>query len=477
MAGSEGGVRENMMLHPKKQRSTLIVDPDPKFLEALRADPKASQFPPLLSTNGKDAQLKLADPKNLFAGVFVNPTVAGPSGISVIRFCHQHRPATPIFVIYDSNSPFSEDDLIRLPVQKAIPKPLSYTEIMEFVGPAALFFDPNASIETSKKHQDKVDSELSIEDGAFLPIRSEDFLSGAKSFFDIYVRLNSGRYIKILQAGDAFTPDRINSYIQKGVKHFYLRKEAQEQYLAYCDQIATSLLKSKNARAEVKVSQTLNHGEETMTFLRNQGISETNLQHAASFIHNVQELAKQLNPGKNELLKGFLADVAAYEHGVATSMIASMLLGPLKVDSERSVQIIGMAALLHDIGLYKMPPEVQTEDESKMNEEQKTLYRTHPAAGAQILKSIRGVDPAAIQAVAQHHERRNKKGFPARMGAGHINRIAEIVGISDEMARLVEKLRDNPSMSLLQEMELKVFDGFSYPVVDAFRLVFFVQKA
>ncbi len=35
-----------------------------------------------------DAQLAIADAEKSFAGVFINPEVASPSGISVVRFVH-----------------------------------------------------------------------------------------------------------------------------------------------------------------------------------------------------------------------------------------------------------------------------------------------------------------------------------------------------------------------------------------------------
>ncbi len=459
----------------RKPRPALIVDPDPNFLETLASDPASKPNPAFLTSSGKEAQLKLADLTQPLAGVFVNPKTARPSGFSVIRFAHQYRPTMPIFIIYDDSPGVSDEDLQRLPVQQVIPKPLSYSQLMSFVSAPELFFDPKAAIEANKS-ADKTGVELTTEDTGFLPIRADDFVAGTKSFFDLYVRLGPGKYVKILQAGDDFSPDRLNNYLKKGVTHFFLKKEAQEKYLGYCDHLVNAALKSTKVRIEAKVALTLNHGEETLSFLKNQGLSDTNLQYASSYVTNVKSLVDQLAPEKNDLLKGFLADLAAYEHGVGTSMIAAMLCKPLEIGADHAVQIIGMASLLHDVGLYRMDAAIRTEDESKMTPDQRGVYRTHPAIGSQMLRGIRGVDPAVIQAVAQHHERRNKRGFPARVGVGLINRVAEIVGISDEFSRLIDKSKTTPSLNILQEMELNVFDGFSAPVIEAFRSIFFRHR-
>ena len=458
------------------KRSILVADPDRTFLDSIQADPRTSMLRVDVAANGKAAQLLLADRNLNFAGIVVNPALVDTSGLAVIRFAHQTRPATPVFLIHDGALTIPPEEIARLGIRAALPKPITYSQIVDKVSPATVFFDPKAALDAAKGSTEAVDSEFSAEDAMFFAIRAEDFLAGSKSFFDVYVRLNSSRYLKILQSGDAFSPGRVQAYLEKGIINLYIKKEAQAQYVLYCEQISTALLKKKDVSTSLKISQTLNHGQEAMNFLKNHGISEANLGFAESFVSHVTDLVHQLQPDKNPLLKGFLADVAAYEHGVATATIAALLSKPLKFETNKPVHIVGLACLFHDVGLQKMSPEVQSEDESKMTDDQKLIYRTHPQIGAQILKDVQGLDPVVIQAVAQHHERRDKKGFPSKLGAGAINRIAEIVGISDEFVRLIKAASENPSIHILKEMDLRVFAGFSPTIVDAFRSIFFVEK-
>ena len=461
------------MFELRRPRPPLIVDPDLSFLNSMKQDPKAQQIPPVIAEQGKKAQLLLANPTQNFAAVFVNPFVSDPHGFSVIRFAHLHRPAIPIFILYDKESPISDEDMKKLAVQKAFPKSMGYAEIARLIAPHTLYFDPSAAIEEAKANSDLIGKEITADDSTFLSIRADNFLSGSKSFFDIYVRLSQNHYVKILQAGEDFSPQRIAQYLNKGVTHFFLRKEAQERYLGYCDQITAAIIKNDKISAEVKVSQTLNHGQETMNFLKGNGISESNLEYANNFISNVQNLTTQLNPEKHDFLKTFMADLAAYEHGVGTAMIASLLINPLKIGAAQPVKIIGIGSLLHDIGLYKMDPALKDEVESKMTPEQIQIYQTHPTVGAEMLGRIKGIDPVVVQAVSQHHERRNKTGFPMRLGTGYINRVAEIIGISDEFTRLIKKQKDDPKIDIQKLMELTIYEGFSNYIVDAFKFVFF----
>ena len=450
----------------------LIAESDVKFLDTITSDPQSKVLPPVIAKTGKEAQLLLADSNRHFGGVFVSPTVLNPHAISVIRFSHLHRPATPVFLIHEGQCPFSPDDMKQLGIEKALPKPLKYSDLMALISPAVAVFDSSSALEASKLHNDALNTEITSEDDEFKPIRAQNFLSGTTSFFDIYVRLGSGRYLKLIQAGDAFSIDRVINYLQKGVTHFYLRRETQEHYMAYCDKLATVILKSDKVSIQVKASQVLNQGDETFKFLQDRGVSEQNLQYAANFMKNVTELVSQLQPGKQPILKGFLADVSSYEHGVATSIIASMLMNSLHMTSSDPVETVGVASLLHDIGLYHLNLTQFDEDETLMTEDQKKMYYTHPLVGADILKKIPRLKPVVIQAVAQHHERRNKKGFPSRIGPGSISVVADIVGISDEFQNIIAKVKRNPKVNLADEMEKRIFNNFSNNLINEFKKVF-----
>ncbi|MBI4925962.1 MAG: HDIG domain-containing protein [Bdellovibrio sp.] len=461
----------------KKPRPPLIVDSDTNFINKIKTEAETQSIQPIFATRGKDAQLLIANSKNHFAGIFVNPNITNPHGFSVIRFSHFYRPALPIYIIADESISFKEEELKKLGVQKIIHKPINYSTIAKLITPHSIFFNQGAALEDAKLNKDQIGQEIEVNDSEFTSIYATDYLCGAKSFFDIYVRLNTNHYVKIVQAGDVFDPYRVAHYLQKGVEFFYLRKEAQEGYLTYCDQIASSILKNKKIGIEVKIKQTLNHGQEAMNFLKNHGINENNLEYAKSFVNNVQVLSEKLKlESNNDFVKSFLVDLEMYEHGVSTAMIASLLINPMKIAATHPTKVIGLAALFHDIGLYKMDPLLRDEDVSKMTAQQITLFHTHPIVGSEMLSAIRGIDPVVIQAIAQHHERRNKKGFPLRLGAGYINRVAEIIGICDELCKMIKKLKENPSLNVLAIMEATVFEGFSNPVIEAFRSVFFPEE-
>ena len=115
-----------------------------------------------------------------------------------------------------------------------------------------------------------------------------------------------------------------------------------------------------------------------------------------------------------------------------------------------------------------------------MTPEELSLYRTHGEKGADELRKIKGFDPAALQAIAQHHIRKSSSGG---IGGAQVSRVAEIVGICDEFDKILRRMKGSPMSDLEKtkviqaEMEQKVFPGFGRQVVYAFRSAFFPKVA
>ncbi len=462
------------------QRRLLIVDDDAEFLDFLKASREESEPQKIVAHSGAEAQRLLADPQYQFYGIFINPRVSRPSGLSVIRSALHHRPASPVVLLLDKGqeSGLGEQELRNLRVKEIIRKPLPYRELVRLVAPIALSFDAEAALAKARLNPSaELGSDKSANDDLFLPIRAEDFLSGSKSFFDVFVRINSGRYVKLLQAGDGFEPQRLENYLRKGVTYFYIQKALQEEYLKYCDHLASNLAKRTDLSVEIKAAQVLNAGEETVGFLKRQGLSDANIHYATKFVSNVRLIVNDLKAEKETFLKGFLSNLAAYEHGVSTSMIAGILCNSLEIQMERPAAIVGVAALFHDIGLYQLPQELWDEDESKMTKEQIALYRTHPELGGEILSQMKGVHRSTIQAVVQHHVRSGRRGgFPEGIHSAHRSKVGELVGISDEFSKYIVKFQSKvtgSSPELLAALEREVFPGFSRQIIYGFRSAFF----
>lgn len=389
----------------------------------------------------------------------------------------KNHPAVPIYFIAPKGIVnLSPEDLSCLTIRRVLDKSMSYSEIVKVVEKSNQQFDAEEAIRVARMNKDAVNSHSSDDEAAFVPILAKQFLSGRVSLFDLYVKLGSSRFLKILQAGDAFDGARVNEYLGKGVVNFYLRKEAQESYLQYCDQIGSVAIQKVGVPDGIKSSFVMNHGEQTMQYLLHSGVNMSSVNYARTYVGRTRDLVERLSGQGAQPLKSLQSDLLLFEHGVSMTMLGSILAREMKFHSEKSVESVGLACMLHDIGLIGQAEVIRNEDEGLMTPSQIADYHRHPLVGAQMLEKVRGISAAVIQAVTQHHERKDRMGFPHQLGAGNINCIAEIIGICDEYLKLLKQEKERGFLDIKETMENRVFPLFSEQIVEAFRASLWKKK-
>jgi hypothetical protein len=225
-----------------KRPPLLIIDPDREFLEELKNDPEASANPPIVARTRHEAQRQLLYARHSFAGIFINPRISYGAGLAVIKTALREHAGTPLFLLSDgSEQPFSSVNLERVAIQDVVLKPVTYGRLVELVTPLVVGFDTGEAMAIARYNEDALGEEIDYRDAHFFPIRAMNFIAGRKSFFDIYLRVSNGRYVKLIDAGESFTPGRLMNYLKEGISHLYLRREDQFSYLAYCDYLTVKV--------------------------------------------------------------------------------------------------------------------------------------------------------------------------------------------------------------------------------------------
>jgi len=167
-------------------------------------------------------------------------------------------------------------------------------------------------------------------------------------------------------------------------------------------------------------------------------------------------------------LSEVLEEVDPYtrQHSTRVSQYAIRLARGLRL-SEREVDEIEYAALVHDLG--KIGPHHQhilQKPGSLSHEEQRTL-RGHPAAGAEIVKKVRALRrPAEI--VRSHHERPDGRGYPFGLMSDDVPIGARILNVSDAFDAMTSDRPYRRALSVdsaLRELEQGAGTQFDREVV------------
>jgi putative nucleotidyltransferase with HDIG domain len=115
-------------------------------------------------------------------------------------------------------------------------------------------------------------------------------------------------------------------------------------------------------------------------------------------------------------------------HSERVSTFAMAIGEELKLDAEAK-ETLRLGALLHDIGKIGVPDEILRKADALTAAEFESI-KTHPSAGARILRSIPFLAPH-IPIVELHHERPDGLGYPYGLRGDEIPLAARIVHVAD----------------------------------------------
>jgi len=122
-------------------------------------------------------------------------------------------------------------------------------------------------------------------------------------------------------------------------------------------------------------------------------------------------------------------DDYTYAHSINVATLALTIGHGMRM-SPSEMKILGMAALLHDVGLLKLPLEL-LHKEAQLTEEEFEQVRQHPQLGYDLVAPAVDLDPRIKQTVLHHHEKFQGGGYPKGLKGHAIPLFARIVAIAD----------------------------------------------
>jgi HD-GYP domain-containing protein (c-di-GMP phosphodiesterase class II) len=129
-----------------------------------------------------------------------------------------------------------------------------------------------------------------------------------------------------------------------------------------------------------------------------------------------------------------------YIHPVKVAGL-SILIGKRAGLSKADLNMLGMAALLQDIGYIQVPQGILTNLDP--DEQSRSLeFQKHVEYGTRILRAHKDLDIRIVQSVLHHHERWDGSGYPQKLKGDKISLFARIIAIAGTYHSLISKHRN-----------------------------------
>ena len=117
------------------------------------------------------------------------------------------------------------------------------------------------------------------------------------------------------------------------------------------------------------------------------------------------------------------------QHCINVSVLSIAFAAHLGFSKEQ-LKLIGLGALLHDVGKMKTPQEI-LDKPGKLTPEEFDVMKRHPVDGYEIMKATNAVPAQALQVIRFHHERVNGRGYPDGLQGDQLSTAVLIVAICD----------------------------------------------
>ena len=225
--------------------------------------------------------------------------------------------------------------------------------------------------------------------------------------------LNSD-YTVLLAADTILTKEQISRLKRSNITEVYIRTED-----------VSGEIEILKADVRNEVHETLQAVIEKHTYSDNSELSKIS-ETADVIISNILEEEDVVE--KLYDIRSRSADI--YEHSISVCSI-STLIALKRGLSEEKVHDIGVACLLHEIGLKDLAIDYENREIYDMTDEEALAYKRHPVLGYNIVRSEDWLSDEAKDMILFHHERIDGSGYPSKVMGLDMSESCKIIQTCD----------------------------------------------
>lgn len=229
--------------------------------------------------------------------------------------------------------------------------------------------------------------------------------------------------IVLLGKGMELTQVILDRLIHYGIHMIYIQDERTEDIKAI-EPISeeTRIQALKEVRTQFKRMMYDN--------VRRQGESTIRMgKHFKDLLNSIFDEMAQQKDAMVMLTDMCLTDNYLYNHSLNVCLYSS-LLGMGMGLSRDELMVLGLGAILHDIGKVKIPPKLLFKPD-KLTESEYTIVQRHAEIGYTMLKDLPNIPLISAHCAYQHHERIDGSGYPRGIQGHEIHDYAKLIGLCD----------------------------------------------
>ena len=417
----------------------LFVNFKEDFVSRIRAE----AGPNALVTSSMIQGLRwITNPEVAISGIFLNPNDVAYSAFRFLELTLLQRPATPIFLI----------DAPQL--QPLIPAQLSFLGTESFqVLMEPLHLQAPSNLQGVRKRTTPFS-----EHSGYLAIPLIDFIHSKRYPFNVFVE-DEGKQLRLFAEAHSTIDSEYLAHVAEKTPWLFF---SEEEVALVRTKLKTTHKNHMDLDAlplSWKTAETLFNAKTLLNEIRKSGhLTDPLVEQTQSLLTHVFHLVSHL--GRTPQLDHFLEQAKNCDRNMECAVLSILMCKKLKFEINAIIEILGLASLFQDISLYQSPfGNLADLNPSELSPEAATYYSRHPILSADLLAQSTSIADVTLQVMRQHHERKDRTGFPGRIGGMQLHPMAEILS-------LINAYLDRSSD---ESLEKEVYSHYSDRIVAAFK--------
>lgn len=421
---------------------------------------KESDSYAMVTTSMVQALQWITNPELKLSGVYLNPDDTTFSAFRFLEITLTHRPALPIF-LFEPKLKANSDGTQRI---------MKNTHVRGVY----LGSEPYQTLISPLKEQmpDREPLRKKIPDDAqragYITLPISDFFTGTQYPYNVFTLDETNNMALFAQKDAHIDPAYLAQATQK-VQFFYVKEEDISRNKATLREAHAKLIDDDDYPKNWKTAEMMVSARNVLNEMKMSGINDALIEYTQAMLGDLFKLVSKIDSDEGALFT-MIDRAKKCDRSVFCASYAMLLCKQLKFEKTATLEILGLASILQDLALYRTPHgDLSEKLESQLTPEQLNFYHQHPTLSADLVASHTDVPQVTLQVVRQHHERKDRTGFPNRVGGNQIHPMAEILSLINAYYDVTKQIEDDSSA--VQELGKSVLPHFSEHVVAAFKQV------
>jgi hypothetical protein len=426
----------------------LFINTNQDFISRIRTE----GGPVALVTSSMIQALRwISNPDVALSGIYLNPNDATYSALRFIELSLLQRPATPVFLIDAENeiSPQTSDQVLNLNHVRGTFK--EHETFETFIEPLNL----NTPVSLQKLQKRII---ARSEHAGYIAVPIVDFVNAKTYPFDVFVE-GEGKQLRLFASAGALLEPEYLSHVSTSASWLFVNEQTIQQVRENLRITQHSYMNIEAFPVSWKTTETLFNARTLLNEMRKAGLSDGLLEHTHFLLSDVFQLVSQLS--QTSRLAKFVNQAKECDRTMACATLSILMCKTLRFEKNAIVEILGLASFFQDVALYNSPfgnlCEQRIEDYSA---DAYAYFLKHPVLSADLVAQSTSIPDVTLQVMRQHHERKDRTGFPNRIGGMQLHPMAEVLS-------LINAYLDHSGP--IEALETDVFTHYSDRIVGAFR--------